>query len=79
VHFDYEVEFEELKARAAKKSELGMDFTLRKKVIIIREELGLNSDFVLKINSVDRSRISFVPIMTGRYIRALWRKKLILR
>jgi hypothetical protein len=62
VHFDDEVEFEEVKFRAAKNAELGMAFTPSKKAIITREELGLDSECVFEITPTGHARISFVPI-----------------
>jgi hypothetical protein len=50
VYFDDEAEFEEVKARSAKKSEPGLAFTPSKKMKITREEVGLDSDLVFEIN-----------------------------
>jgi hypothetical protein len=65
VHFYDEAEFQEVKARAAKKSELGLAFTPTKKAKIAREELGLDSNLVIDvidITPIVRARISFVTI-----------------
>jgi hypothetical protein len=60
--FEDEAEFEEVKARAAKKSELGMAFTPNKKSRRTQEELGLETELTFAINPTDRARLSVVPI-----------------
>jgi hypothetical protein len=62
VQFEDEAEFKEVKARAAKKSELGMVFTPNKKARRTQEELGLETEFAFVINPTDRARLSVVPI-----------------
>jgi hypothetical protein len=65
VRFEDEDEFEEVKARATKKSDLGMAFTPNKKARRTQEELGLEKELVVAINPTDRSRLSVVPIVSS--------------
>jgi hypothetical protein len=62
VWFEDEEEFEEVKARATKKSDLGMAFTPNKKARRAQEELGLEKELVFVINPTNRVRLSAVPI-----------------
>jgi hypothetical protein len=62
VRFDDGVEFQEVKTRAATKSELGMAVTPSKKAKITRDEIELEADLLLDINPTDQARLSFVPI-----------------
>jgi hypothetical protein len=52
--FDDEAEFQEVKTRAAKKSELGMAFTPSKKAKIPRCEIELEAELLFDINPTDR-------------------------
>jgi hypothetical protein len=58
VRFYDEAEFQEVKTRAAKKSELGMAFTPNKKAKIPRGEIELEAELVFDINPTDRARHS---------------------
>jgi hypothetical protein len=62
LRFDDEAELQEVKTRAAKKSELGMAFTTNKKAKIPRGEIELEAELLFDINPTDRARLSFVPI-----------------
>jgi uncharacterized protein with GYD domain len=62
VRFEDEDEFEEVKARSTKKSDLGIVFTPNKKARRTQEELGLEKELVFAINLTDRARLSVVPI-----------------
>jgi hypothetical protein len=62
VRFDDEAEFQEVKTRAAKKSELGMSFTPSKKAKMTRVEIELEAELLFDINPTDRARLSFVPV-----------------
>jgi hypothetical protein len=62
VRFEDEDEFEKVKARSTKKSDLGMALTLNKKARRTQEELGLEKELVFAINPTDRARLSIVPI-----------------
>jgi hypothetical protein len=62
VRFDDEAEFQEVKTRAAKKSELGMAFTPTKKAKIPRGEIELEAELLFDINPTDWAILSFVPI-----------------
>jgi hypothetical protein len=62
VRFDDEAEFQEVKTRAAKKSELGMAFTPNKKAKIPRGEIEFEAKLLFDINPTDRAILSFVPI-----------------
>jgi hypothetical protein len=53
VPFEDEAELEEVKARAAKRSELGMAFMPVKKARRTKEELGLETKLVFAINPTD--------------------------
>jgi hypothetical protein len=65
VRFEDEAEFEEVKARAAKNSELGMAFTPNKKARRTQEELGLETELVFDLNPKDRARLSVVHIISS--------------
>jgi hypothetical protein len=56
-------EFEEVKARSTKKSDLGMAFTPKKKAWLMQEELGLEKELVFAINPTDRARLSGVAVV----------------
>jgi hypothetical protein len=58
VVFDDAVDFEEVKARVAKKSELGMGFIPSKKARLTQKDCGLDSTLVFEINPNDRAKIS---------------------
>jgi hypothetical protein len=60
--FDYEADFQEVKTRAARKSELGMALTPNKKAKIPRGEIELDAELLFDINPTDRVILSFVPI-----------------
>jgi hypothetical protein len=62
VLFEDDAEFEEVEARAAKKSELGMAFRPNKKARRTQEELGLETELVFAINPKDRARLSVLSI-----------------
>jgi hypothetical protein len=62
VRFDGEAEFQEVKTRTAKKSELGMAFTPSKKAKIPRDEIELEAELLIDTNPTDRARLSLVPI-----------------
>jgi hypothetical protein len=61
VRFYNEAEFQEVKTRSAKKSELGMAFTPSKKANITQDEIELEAELLFDINT-DLTRLSFVPI-----------------
>jgi hypothetical protein len=62
VRFADEAEFQEVKTRAAKKSELGMEFMPSKKAKIPRDEIEFEAELLFDINPTDRAILSFVPI-----------------
>jgi hypothetical protein len=62
VRFEDDAECQEVKTRAAKKSELGMAFTPSKKAQIPRDEIELEAELLFYINPTDQARLSFVPI-----------------
>jgi hypothetical protein len=61
--FDDSVEFEEVKARAAKESKLGMVFTPSKKERLTQQDSRLDSPLVFEIDPNVRANISALPII----------------
>jgi hypothetical protein len=65
LRFEDEEEFEEVKAAAAKKSEIGILCMPNKKERQTQEELGMGTELVFAINPTDRARLRVVPIVSS--------------